>query len=177
MTGRGSGWNWNWKCGDLFAFGAGAPSLHSSGTSMTWHLPRRGSRLFARFWAFSPPWKVPDRPAQTRGTAKSGDWPVFRLRIGESITVVVRKGTVPFSSSENRDSPPLIHSPVLKEVRYIGTRWPKTRACPLLLRLCSSPACPNPLFAEPCRRLYTSVFRLAAYFRSPLCPVSWSATE
>jgi hypothetical protein len=26
-----------------------------------------------------------------------------------------------------------------KEVRYAGTRRPKTRACPLLLRLCSSP--------------------------------------
>jgi WD40 repeat protein len=35
------------------------------------------------------------------------------LRIGESITVVIRKGTVPFSSNENRDSPPLIHSPML----------------------------------------------------------------
>ncbi len=35
------------------------------------------------------------------------------LRIGESITVVLRKGTVPFSSNENWDSPPLIHSPTL----------------------------------------------------------------
>jgi hypothetical protein len=40
-----------------------------------------------------------------RRTAKSGDWPVFRL----------------------------------KEVRYAGNRWPKTRACPLSLRLCISP--------------------------------------
>jgi hypothetical protein len=45
-------------------------------------------------------------PPRERRTAKSGDWPVFRL----------------------------------KEVRYAGNRWPKTRACPLLLRLCSSPA-------------------------------------
>jgi hypothetical protein len=35
------------------------------------------------------------------------------LRIGESITVALQKGTVPFSSDENRDSPPLIYSPIL----------------------------------------------------------------
>jgi hypothetical protein len=42
------------------------------------------------------------------------------LRIGESITVVIRKGTVPFSSNENRDSPPLIHSPMLSRYYEIG---------------------------------------------------------
>jgi hypothetical protein len=36
------------------------------------------------------------------------------VRIGESITVVIRKGTVPFSSNENWDSPRLIHSPILR---------------------------------------------------------------
>jgi hypothetical protein len=35
------------------------------------------------------------------------------LRGGESITVLIRKGTVPFSSNENWDSPPLVHSPIL----------------------------------------------------------------
>jgi hypothetical protein len=35
------------------------------------------------------------------------------IRIGESITVALQKGTVPFSSDENRDSPPLIYSPIL----------------------------------------------------------------
>ncbi len=35
------------------------------------------------------------------------------LRIGESITVALRKGTVPFSSNENWDSPPLIDLPIL----------------------------------------------------------------
>ncbi len=37
------------------------------------------------------------------------------IRIGESITVALRKGIVPFSSDENGDSPPLIHSPILRE--------------------------------------------------------------
>jgi predicted dehydrogenase len=44
-----------------------------------------------------------------------------RLRIGESITVVIRKGTVPFSSNENRDSPPLIHSPMLTRRTLLRT--------------------------------------------------------
>jgi len=35
------------------------------------------------------------------------------LRIGESITVAIAKGTVPFSSDENWDSPPVISSPLL----------------------------------------------------------------
>jgi hypothetical protein len=35
------------------------------------------------------------------------------LRIGESITVAISKGTVPFSSDENWDSPPVIDSPPL----------------------------------------------------------------
>jgi hypothetical protein len=56
-----------------------------------------------------------------RRTAKSGDWPVFRL----------------------------------KEVRYAGNRWPKTRACPPLLRLCISPGPwegDSPIFADPWRK-------------------------
>jgi hypothetical protein len=39
--------------------------------------------------------------------------PWFNLRTGEETTVAIRKGTVPFSSNENWDSPPLIDSPVL----------------------------------------------------------------
>jgi hypothetical protein len=35
------------------------------------------------------------------------------FRIGERTSVALPKGTVPFSSNENRDSPPLIHSPIL----------------------------------------------------------------
>ncbi len=37
------------------------------------------------------------------------------LRIGESISVALPKGTVPFSSNENRDSPPLTSSPILSQ--------------------------------------------------------------
>jgi hypothetical protein len=40
-----------------------------------------------------------------------------QLRTGESITVAFPKGTVPFSSNDNWDSPPLIHSPVLTVAR------------------------------------------------------------
>ena len=35
------------------------------------------------------------------------------VRTGEKTTVALRKGTVPFSLRENRDSPPLVPSPVL----------------------------------------------------------------
>jgi hypothetical protein len=70
------------------------------------------------------------------------------LRIGESITVVVRKGTVPFSSSENRDSPPLIHSPVLM---HLAPRRKAGRAsqpcCKSLLQ--NSPLRPKPAKNRP----------------------------
>ncbi len=39
------------------------------------------------------------------------------LRIGKLITVAFQKGTVPFSSNENWDSPPLIDSPALSEAQ------------------------------------------------------------
>ena len=39
--------------------------------------------------------------------------PGRRARTGEKTTVALRKGTVPFSLRENRDSPPLVPSPVL----------------------------------------------------------------
>jgi hypothetical protein len=45
------------------------------------------------------------------------------LGIGEPITVALPKGTVPFSSNENWDSPPLIPSPILGTVK-------KLRDCP-----------------------------------------------
>ena len=51
------------------------------------------------------------------GKDRSRGW----LRTGESITVAFPKGTVPFSSNENWDSPPLIHSPVLIDA-IIGAR-------------------------------------------------------
>jgi glutamate synthase (NADPH/NADH) large chain len=50
-----------------------------------------------------------DLPAAP-GTSQGGQ---NRLRTGEETTVALRKGTVPFSSNENRDSPPPIPSPVL----------------------------------------------------------------
>jgi ABC transport system ATP-binding/permease protein len=43
------------------------------------------------------------------------------LGIRESITVESRKGTVPLSSNENRDSPPLIQSPILGGGGRTGT--------------------------------------------------------
>jgi hypothetical protein len=65
--------------------------------------------------------------AQSRRTAKSGDWPVFPL----------------------------------KEVRYAGNRWPKTRACPLLLRLCSSPRAQSSNLVSACP-LHNSLARILA---------------
>jgi len=38
--------------------------------------------------------------------------PLREPRIGESLTVAIGKGTVPFSSDENRDSPPVVSSPI-----------------------------------------------------------------
>jgi hypothetical protein len=34
------------------------------------------------------------------------------------MTVVIHKGTVPFASNEHRDSPPLVHSPILGQ--FVG---------------------------------------------------------
>jgi len=48
------------------------------------------------------------------------DISVQRLRSGEGTTVTIWRGTVPFSLRENRDSPPLIHSPILREEQGRG---------------------------------------------------------
>lgn len=45
-----------------------------------------------------------------------------RFRIGESIPVVAHKRAVPFSSNENRDGPPRIHSPIFSG-RFLRLLW------------------------------------------------------
>jgi hypothetical protein len=75
------------------------------------HIRQRG--IFARVGR-----SVPRRPTASgvaRGSLEIGPaTPRYSLRIGETITVAPWKGTVPFSSDENRDSPPVIRSPILK---------------------------------------------------------------
>jgi cytochrome b6-f complex iron-sulfur subunit len=51
---------------------------------------------------------------ETKYRLSRGVW-IVRLRTGEEITVALPKGTVPFSSDKNWDSPPLIDSPALSQ--------------------------------------------------------------
>ena len=70
-----------------------------------------------------PNWKTYDSPRRLRSMTLWGRL----LRSRESITVALAKGTVPFSSDENRDSPPVI-SALLLICRALG----RLATCPTL---------------------------------------------
>jgi hypothetical protein len=94
---------------------------------------REGQPLFANRRWFSEEFKrdavrlVVDEAYSFKAAAQA-------VGSGERTTVALPKGTVPFSSNENRDSPPLIHSPILNHrARFCDARGGLCCLCVLCL--------------------------------------------